>query len=218
MRLVDFKDAYSGRVFLIGNGPSMNRLTDREKDLLKKERTFSGSRWFLWPGHWTTTFYILTERKQAGLWQERGFQNATAEEAKFFVNWQPCPDGWVEVPRPPAQSHDVLNFGTQGLWSCPKITDIGPHLHHGKDTPLAMAQVARYMGFGQMYLLGCETEGAGRSYPDEPRRTHAPGIMDAYYQRAGRELPITDCTPGGRLSREGILKYVPLEEVLNGPG
>jgi len=199
----------------VGNGPSMNLLTDEEIHLLKEERTFSGSRWFMWPKSWTTDFYILTERKQATEWKERGFNKATAKEAKFWVTWQPAPAGWVPVPRPPSNAHDVLNYGTRGLkGNCKVGQDGSPHLHHGKDTPLAMAQVAAYMGFSEMYLIGCETEGAGRSYEDAPRAMHIGGVMDAYYERAGKELPLVDCTPGGRLSRVGALKYKPLAEVL----
>jgi hypothetical protein len=213
MELVELKDQYHGRIFLCGNGPSMNLLTEEEKEFLKGEVTFSGSRWFMWPQHWATDFYILTERKQADQWKERGFQNATAKIAKFFVTWQPAPKGWVPVPKPPSNAHDVLNYGTNGLWGCAGA-DKKPHLHHGKDTPLAMAQVAHYMGFGQLYLIGCETEGPGRSYEDEPRGMHASGIMDDYYRRAGGELGIKDCTKGGRLSRVGALEYVSLESLM----
>ena len=47
-----------------------------------------------------------------------------------------------------------------------------------------------------------------------PRNMHAPGTMNPYYERAGRELPIKDCTPGGTLTQAGVLEYVPLEDVL----
>lgn len=220
MELADFKGQYDGRIFLAGNGPSMNLLTEQQKKQLStKEYTFSGSRWFKWAGGWTTDFYILTERKQADNWKERGFANASANIAKFWVTWQPAPAGWVPVPRPPSNAHDVLNYGTKGLWHCQKGVDPGqPHLHHGKDTPLAMAQVATYMGFQELYLIGCETEGTSRSYQDEPRQMHTAGIMRGYYERAGRELPLVDCTFNGMLGREGILPYRDLDEVLSEGG
>ena len=215
--LEDFKGQYKGRIFLCGNGPSMNQITAWQKERLSEhEYTFSGSRWFMWDGGWTCDFYILTERKQATEWRERGFTRAGGKIARFWTTWQPAPKGWVPVPKPPSNAHDVLNYGTNGLSGGCKIGQDGaPHLHHGKDTPLAMAQVAAYMGFGPLYLIGCDTEGTTRCYDSEPRTTHTSGIMDDYYKRAGRELPITDCTPGGRLSRVGVLPYRDLDEVLN---
>jgi len=215
MNLEDLKGQYSGKIFLVGNGPSMNKLTVKQTHKLRDEYCFSGSRWFMWDKHWTTDFYILTERKQATEWKERGFGKAKAKIAKFWTTWQPAPPGWVPIPKPPSNAHDVLNYGMGGLkGNCHVGQDGSPHLHHGKDTPLAMAQVASYLGFSEMYLVGCETEGTDRSYPDSPRATHTSGIMDDYYRRAGKESSIVDCTINGRLGREGILKYIPLDKAL----
>ena len=217
--LEEFRTQFTGRIFLCGNGPSMNKLTDWQKERLKEhEYTFSGSRWFEWSKGWGTDFYILTERKQASEYKERGFDRGSGNICRFFVTWQPAPKGWIPVPRPPSNAHDVLNYGMRGLWSCGQGNDGKPHLHHGKDTPLAMAQVARYMGFGQMYLIGCDTEGTARSYDSAPRNMHAGGIMDDYYRRAGKELGIIDCTIDGRLGRVGALPYEDLDEVLKSEG
>lgn len=214
----ELKDQYAGkRIFLCGNGPTMNLLTKRQKKTLtEREYTFAGSRFFEWKEGWTPSFYVLTERQQATEYQERGFENATATVARFFVNWQPAPDGWVAVPRPPHHAHDVLHYGMLGLLGvCEQAQDLGPHLHHGKDTPLAMAQLAHYMGFAEMYLLGCESTKGGHQYDaGHMRIVRADGLIDPYYERAARELPIKDCTPGGNLSQRGILEYIPLDEVL----
>ena len=218
MELNDYKQQYSGPIFICGNGASMNLLTAKQKTALKARSTFAGSRWVIWEEGWTPDFYILTERKQTNEWLQRGFNKAQAKVARFFVDWHPTPNDWVTVPRPPSNAHDVLNYGMGGLLgSCEQNADLGIHLHYGKDTPLAMIQVARYMGFGTFYLLGCETTRSGHSYDaNEGRPMHADGIMDAYYERAAKECSVYDCTPGGRLTQQAILKAVELEDALAG--
>jgi hypothetical protein len=217
--LAEFKDKYSGRIFLCGNGPSMGLLTDDQKERLNEEYLFVGSRFIDWvDSGLKPSFYILTERKQSGTWLDDGtWRKASVKIAKFWVNWQPAPRGWVSIEHPPSNAHDVKNYGTGCLMGTCVDIGVGIHLSHGKDTPLAMAQVARYMGFNEMYLLGCETTNLGKVYaPNMGRNMHAAGIMLPYYERAGHELPLRDCTFGGSLAKErgGPLEYVELEEAL----
>jgi len=203
---------------LVGNGPSMGLLTPEIKKRMNKEYLFMGSRFIDWKDSGLKpSWYILTERKQTTDWMaEKTYNKVGASIAKFWVDWQPAPTGWVAIPHPPSNAHDVLNYGTRCLMgSCADGVDPGkPHLAHGKDTPLAMAQVAAYMGFNEMFLLGCETTTVGKVYDTTmARNMHVEGIMEPYYQRAKNELPMTDCTPDGKLN--AILGYRDIEEVLN---
>ena len=221
--LSDFHDKYSGRVWLIGNGPSMAKLSDEQRAALNEERIFVGSAFTEYASEsgFSPDFYVLTERKQTTEWMDSGqYNKAQASEAKFWVNWNPAPEGWVSVNAPPGQAHDVLNYGTKCLEKGCQATDWVSHICHGKDTPLAMGQLAWYMGFRQMYLLGCETTSEGEVYnPTRVRNMHAGGILLPYYERAGRELGLIDCTFGGTLAdvRGGPLKYMDLDEVLDAP-
>jgi hypothetical protein len=215
VNLPELKDTQSGRCFLIGNGPSLLRLTDVQREMLGT--TFTSSRWFDWDRAWKPDFYVTTERKQATSFMAGGGYKKISAGLKFWVDWQPVPDeSWVRVPHPPSNAHDVLNYGLACLWAgCQAGHDIGQHIAHGKDSPLAMAQLAKYMGFSELYLLGCETTNMGETYDEgRVRGMHAPGIMNAYYEKAKAWL--VDCTPNGSLATErgGPLRYRELDEVL----
>ena len=213
----DVKSTHTGRIFLIGNGPSLNEVTDEQWKKLHDEYTFTGSRWFDWDRAFSPSFFILTERKQNSDWLSHGYHNKVSAGIKFWVAWQPAPKGWVSLPQPPSNAHDVLNYGLLGglTGKCTEGVE-KHHMHHGKDTPLAMMQVASYMGFSEMYLLGCETTTVGEIYDANRQRTsHVAGIMPPYYAKAASVINLTDCTPGGTLNTSGTLKYKPLKEVLS---
>lgn len=218
MNLFDLRGKYKGRVFLVGNGPSLLDLTSKQLGRLKKEYLFMGSRFFDWDAPTLQpAFYVMTERRQATAWLENGWHRlATASIARFWVAWQPAPDGWVSVPQPPSNAHDVLNYGLFGHLEgdCKDGVD-NPHIAHGKVTPLAMVQLARYMGFGEFYSIGWDGTRVGEVYNRERvRDMHAPGI-ETQYARVASGV-ITDCTPGGAHNAQqgGPLAYRPLDEVL----
>ena len=215
----EYKGNFSGRIFLAGNGPSLLRLTRGQLTALRKEHIFVGSRFYEWDKPtFKPSFYIVTEAQQATTWLDGRHLLPKAAIARFWVEWQPPPQGWVGIPKPPSHAHDVLNYGLFGglEGECQNGIDPGkPHLHHGKCTPLAMLQVAKMLGFTEYYLIGCEGTPEGEVYNLQRQRTmHAPGIERQYFATAADVL--TDCTLGGTLAtdRGGPLSYRPLDEVL----
>ena len=210
---------YSGRIFLVGNGPSLLSLTEAQIGALNREYLFMGSRYFEWKGATLTpSFYIVSERRQTVDFLDGRHAAIRAAEARFWVDWQPPPDGWVRIPHPPSEAHNVTNFGLFGglEGQCQDGVDPGhPHLHHGKCTPLAALQVAKVMGFTTFYALGCESTPAGEVYDlNRHRSMHANGIERGVFATAKDVL--VDCTPGGMLALErgGPLRYAPLDDVL----
>tara|TARA_Y100000310_G_scaffold260629_2_gene269670 strand:- start:9326 stop:10000 length:675 start_codon:yes stop_codon:yes gene_type:complete len=220
LELSDLKGRYSGRLWCVGNGPSLNLLTPEQKKGITQDATFAGSRYFLWAG-WTPTFYVLTERKQNQEWLDQALHGkARASGSRFWVDWQPPPQGWIAVPHPPnGEAHDVLNYGvSKCLWGKCGEFDGRQHIAHGKVTPLAMVQLGLWMGFSEFYLIGCEATNVGEAYDAEKTRNfHAPGIERQYFARAAGDAKIIDCTPGGTLAKErgGPLQYRDLDEVLD---
>ncbi len=218
MEYTEFRDKFSGRIFLIGNGPSLSSLTQQQIEALNKEYLFMGSRYFDWEGATLNpSFYLQTERRQANVWLDNGWhKKASASIARFWVEWQPAPEGWVAIPRPPSNAHDVLNYGLfGGLEGVCKDGVDNPHLHHGKITPLGMVQIAKYMGFGEFYTIGVDGTLIGEIWDvNRKRNMHAPGIEQQYMGMA--KAVITDCTVGGMHAKErgGQLTYKPLDEVL----
>lgn len=206
-----------GRLWLVGNGPSLHRLTPAQAEALNCEYLFMGSRYWEWEEPaLRPSFYIVSERMQATQWLDGRHTRPQAAIAKFWVNWQPAPDGWVAVPRPPSEAHNVNTFGiTGGLEGTCLDGVTTPHLHHGKVTPLAALQVGLRMGFTEFCAIGCEATKDGEVYDKARQRTmHAPGIEREVWSRAAHM--VTDCTPGGTLALErgGPLRYKDLNEVL----
>lgn len=209
---------FSGRCFLVGNAPSLLDLTPRQIDGLNKEYLFMGSRYFDWKeATLGPSFYFQGERRQATEWLDKKWhQKATASVARFWVDWQPAPAGWVTVPHPPSNAHDVLNYGLFGHLEgqCTNGVD-NPHLAHGKVTPLGMVQVAKYLGFGEFYTIGVQGTLVGEVYDaNRKRNMHAPGIEKGYFAVA--KNVIIDCSENGgmNVTGGGPLPYKPLDEVL----
>jgi hypothetical protein len=218
--LADYRDQYTGRLFIVGTGPSLLDLTPRQIKALNQEHLFTGSRYFDWhDAPLDIAFYVMTERRQATAWLENGwYRKASAHIAKFWVDWQPPPDDWVRVKHPYGNAHDVLNHGLFGHLEG-KCSSAGPvgesHIAHGKITPMAAIQLARYMGFTQFYSIGCEGTGVGDVYDTKRvRGMHSPGIEKTYMGVARHVL--IDCTPGGlnNDANGGLVPYKPLDDVL----
>jgi hypothetical protein len=207
---MDMKGQYSGRLFILGSGPSLNLLTDEELDRLSREHTFSGSRFFKW-GRLSPSFYLVSEQGQLDNWDQRGFENVSAGIAKFSVTWQPPHPGWLGVPRPPALSFHHYTYPETMLSSFEGECN---HIHMAHDVPLAIVQVARYLGFDEFALIGCETKGLEYAWPGERRAAgERTSTMLPMYAKASREVKLYDCTPNGALHE--VLEYRPLMEVLD---
>ena len=206
--LQEYKGRYSGRVFLMGSGASLNRTPGVER--LAGEQTFAGARFFKW-GKLTPSFYLLAEDHQI---LNIARYPAQASVARFAVDWQPVPSGWVTVPRPSSLSFH--HYTIPGTLLSPFEGECW-HIHMGHDIPIAMLQVARYMGFSEFYLVGCEGTGGYAWDESEMRRVgDRLTTMRPLYARAKAELGgrLWDCTPEGGLNE--VLGYKSLEEVLCG--
>lgn len=217
--ITSLKGNFTGRCFIMGNGPSLLDLTAEEKAALSKETTFVGSRWHRWKEGWTGSFYTLHEPQEIqGEQPERVAQrlHAKASIAKLWVGFQPNPPDWMYVPPPPHLAHNILHHGFRGLWGCEVNHD--SHMHHSKELPLASMQLAMWMGFTEIYLLGVDGTDSGHMYDAGDRRPMSmTGILDPWYKLAAAQVPgLKDCTPGGRYNENGVIEYVPLAEALNG--
>lgn len=205
-RFEEFRGRYRGPIVLLGNGPSLNLV---HRPWLP---TFAGSRYFLWKDGFLPDFYLVTEEGQTAEWQERGFAQARAGIAKFWVGWQPAPSGWIEVPRPSSLSHHHYTLPETRL-----STFDGEcfHIHMAHDTPLAMLQVARFMGFTEFYLAGVDQTAIGYAWDSEERRKVGDrfSTMAPLYRKAKAEVggKLWDTTRGGRLNE--VLGYRDLEEM-----
>jgi len=227
---------YKGRVFIVGNGPSLlgqQGLLAR----LQSERTHTCNGMYLWKDlPFLPTFYGISSNKRHHM-----------EAVNELESWRPVVklmlkknypsfglrDDWVWVP---------ANFG---LWMIDRgfhgFGDTLPVLPHGRATPLTQCQVMAWMGFTEFCFLGVDETSYGHVYgtngPLAERRKdgglgeplngkewllNEQATFDSYV-RARQDIEVAgsriyDCTPNGRLNREGILPYAELADVLNTGG
>jgi hypothetical protein len=210
LELSEYKNRYSGRIFIMGCGPSLNQISDEQMKRLSVEYTFGSSKFYRW-GKMTPDFYLLTEQQQMNEFEERGFDKVQAKIAKFCVNWQPAPNGWVAVPHPPSLSHHHYTYPDVSMSAFEGECN---HIHMTHDSPLAQIQVARYMGFNEFYLLGCETTASGYAWDNAERRKAGERLstMLPMYEKAATEVRLYDCTSNGNL--HSVLEYVALDDAL----
>ena len=210
-RMLALKDKHRGeRCFIIGNGPSIK---DTDLTLLRNEVTFGSNRIYLLFGEtgFCTTYFVSVNR-------------LVIEQCAREIENLPCPKfiGW--------HCRDLVSF-TQDmmfLHSRPEVsfhTDITAGVWEGATVTYVALQVAYYLGFDKVILVGVDhsftTQGKPHatvvSQGDDPNHFHpqyfgkgfrwqlpdlemseqAYRMAKYHFERAGRE--IVDATVGGKL-------------------
>ena len=207
MQLSDLKDHYSGRVFILGTGPSLAQVESWEN----VTPTFGCNKLGFWGNAPTTTFYACNydkvlkgEAPDPKPEQHRflvGLKDNIAEAR--YLEW---PE-WVWVTK---QKSAQLDTGQAVSAAFGAMT-------------LVCAQIAYVLGFREMYLLGCDQTNQGSIFdPEDDRLSDQPegvSFADARpWWRDFRQMlernggAIYDCTPNGNLN--GVLRFKPLMEVV----
>ena len=143
------KNKYQGkRCFIIGNGPS---LTAKDLDKLKNEYTFAFNRIYLIfdQTDWRPTFYCMQDNKIA---------KASIAEIKKYIRtpyvFAPINLKWYE-------NVDIeSDYFFSPKWageSVPEFSeDIPRYVGVGNTVAYTAIQIAAYMGFSEVYLLGVD--------------------------------------------------------------
>lgn len=160
-RLRELRDTYKGRrCFIIGNGPSL-----RQMDLspLRDEVTFGLNRIYLLFEElgFPTTFLVSINR----LVLEQAAQEVTAADSTVFLNW------WSRHHVPPERDPIYLRvtsakprFSTavdRGIWAGATVT-------------FAALQLAYYMGFEEVILIGVDHSFAETGRPNDVVESSGP--------------------------------------------
>jgi hypothetical protein len=210
---------HSGRCFLFGTGPSLvEQLPLLHK--MEDEFTFTCNQMKKWKDlPFTPWTHCVTEPNPVMGFGKRGiasrYDYPTAQN-KVCCIWFPIVDPtWVWVPKAP----DDVQMRWHGFWG---LKDYLPPIPTGWASPLTIAQFAAWLGFTEFYFVGIDTTQEGQAWDVTDGRTQNPrairSILESFdrgrmeIQRAGRK--VYDCTPGGRVNREGILEFVELGDVL----
>lgn len=196
----------SGRIFIIGSGPSMRQQIDI-LPRLRDEDTFGCNRLLLWKDlPFTPLFYACNHRRIAtGV--ETSIENMKGN--RFVVSYQSGGlPGWVAVHK----KSDVPFGGINGV--------VQP-VCGGGSMALIMAQISAVLGYTEIYLLGCEQRAGEHVYGYTAIDFVPPPDMDLFrlwanlkqeYSDSG--ISLMDCTPNGRLSQTDTLDYANLEVIL----
>lgn len=201
------------RCFIIGNGPSLNNM---DLSLLKDEVTFGMNRIYLmFPKlGWTTTYYVSVNN----LVIEQCSHDIETLKTKKFISWH---------------TRDIINFSSDMIFVCDPYDaplgfseNIQNRVWEGSTVTYVAMQIAYYMGFKQVILIGVdhyfstkgephnEVTSAGNDpnhfspdYFGQGFRWHLPDLETSeqayrlarhYYEKDGRE--ILDATIGGQLN------------------
>lgn len=213
-RVLEMHNAYKGRVFVMGNGPSLRE----QLPLLKRmegEYTMGCNSLLMWRDFpFTPAFYGVSDVPGAETLEKVVFPEHDMQ--RFNVAW---PERWqrhdryIYVEKAP-DSVQVQTSGTVGLG------DTLPPIPTGRTTPLTIAQLALWFGFTELYFLGIEQT---RGYAHDPDavisfsgRQEFPADKNPRYklavQRCAQRMrddmaaegrAIYDCTPGGFLNETG---------------
>lgn len=234
--ILDMHNTKSGRVFILGNGPS---LLDQDLTKLRDEATFCCNGFPTWKDRpFDPTYFGVTDIYAQHYLDDRVFPEV--DMMRFHISWPgdhyPTNDAFIWVEKAAESVHmDVEGFAGCGSGLPPIPT--------GRTSPLTNAQLAAWMGYREFYFLGIEqtrgyaydinavTGHRGRLFPIDSNPSYRLAI-----KRCGRRMredieaaggKVYDCSLGGILNitgmeihgaagipAEDILPYVDLREVL----
>jgi hypothetical protein len=162
-----FNGVHTGqRCFIMGNGPSLNR-TDLE--LLEGETVFACNAAFLLFDriNWRPTYYtcvdsrVLPDRArdiQAMLAQNPSMTAFFPTEVEEHTGEKRRYPTRVILPTGRNRFYFREAYGTlENLPESMFSADIGQHVIQPRTVAITMLQIAAYMGFSEIYLIGCDT-------------------------------------------------------------
>ncbi len=186
----------SSRLFVLGSGPS---IADVDMQLLKDEDTFGCNRLCQWEGLTITpTYYACNVTSVLDGLSPRhppyGSQRFLCHRGRYAG----VTAGWQAVPK--SKGYPLYTRGT-----CLRV-------HSGGTMAAIVVQLGHWLGYDEMYLLGCEQRDGPHVYGSHVPFYREKGTLE-YWTAIHKAYPgVVDCTPGGLLNE--VLPYVPLEEVL----
>ena len=209
------------RCFIFGTGPSLASQLPLLHHM-KDEDTWTVNRMRLWYAKgelpFIPTHHVVAEPGPCTNWGKviMPLYDFPEAENRIALNWwRVDAPGWLWCPKAP----DDIQIRWQGFFG---LGDHLPPLPTGWASPLTVSQLACWMGYEELYLLGIDTTQEGQAWDVEAGRTLSPrsirSICESFdrarmdIERAGRKM--WDCTPGGLINQRGILEYRDLETIL----
>ncbi|MCQ2096650.1 MAG: DUF115 domain-containing protein [Fibrobacter sp.] len=147
-----FKDTQSGRCFIIGNGPSL-RVEDLEA--LSKEKTFASNRIYgiFSKTQWRPTFYVSQDYNV--LREIKGDLYNVSHECEQMIL---CGNMIRLFPRKLRKKSNVsfINIANSPNGKNFFDLDVTDGIHNGINVTYTMIELALFMGFSEIYLIGVD--------------------------------------------------------------
>lgn len=151
--LKKFKGIHSGeRCFIIGNGPS---LTSEDLDRLQNEYSFASNKIYNVFGQtkWRPTYYVVSDNDITPQMYAYSCNFDDGVKAKFFpANFR---KGCVGKNKN-AYFYNYVGCDTTGKTMPEFVPDMQKYLAEGYSVAYVAIQIAVYMGFTEIYLLGID--------------------------------------------------------------
>ena len=181
------KDIHKGeRCFVIGNGPS---LTASDLDLLKNEFTFAANRIFYIFGktNWRPTYYCSQDTVVIDDIKDKFSDVLPICENMFLIS--KC---YNKVPYDVKNSKKVLFYCIRYRQSHKELKfceDISCHISGGSTITYAAMQIAAYMGFKEIYLIGVDQSYASSNFKNN--QIGEQGVKESYFEGMPSDIKMT---------------------------
>jgi len=195
-RMKDYKDRHRGqRCFIIATGPS---LTHEDLEKLKGEVTFSMNSICMAFDEvaYRPTYYGIQDYFVYEKLMDRIFQGDLGQLfiSDVIARRYPVPEGSVLF------GHNLLNHQyPHKTYNTRFSEDCFKQVYDGYTITYSLIQIAVYMGFKEIYLLG-----ADNVYTKTSGHFKEHGVIDSSYQEAGRRMTEAYKVARGYADRHGI--------------
>jgi hypothetical protein len=206
----NYQDIHKGqRCFIIGNGPSVN---NTNFSLIKNEIVFGTNRLYetLTSLKINCTYYVTSNKHLMYV----SFNDFCALDLPFFLGQHAAEayaQKYVKTKKEFKKKPIILQYKRRLMWEGNKMsTDLSRGTSDGDTVVIDCLQIAYYMGFKKVYLLGCDCDfsAKGHFYSEIPENykiesEEVPRWFESYkickktYEADGRE--IINATVGGKL-------------------
>lgn len=194
----DMHNIASGRVFILGSGPSL--LDEKALPMLRDEATIavdSLAGWHELP--FTPTYHILGDvnPRDVAEWERDDW-----DSLKFNIWYSDPGIGGFRFVRRAPDPEGVFPYGMVGFH------DTLPPVRSGRMSPLTVLQVGAWLGYREFYLLGCDMSSRGHCYDPGGHRVCSMKWSHRVQRNAtqmlrevqGNGATLVDCTHGGFLN------------------
>lgn len=156
-RLENLQDVYSGkRCFIMGNGPSLNRMN---LDLFSKEYVFASNKCYLLFDRisWKPSFYVAVDKRVVpDIATEINNLTNDLPATRFFFPAH-FREKWIINSHSNVYWYPEVHFDENNLPNGMFTLDAAEWVSSVTTVTIAALQLAVYLGFNPIYLIGCDT-------------------------------------------------------------